>query len=158
MTTIYFAGPLFTQAERTWNETVVAGLRAAGFRVVLPQERGAAIVTAGEPLPVARLYELALEGIDEADVVVAVLDGPDPDSGTCFECGYAHAHGKPIVGVRTDFRLGGDDAALNVNLMLSQSCATIVRVDSDRTADAVGAIANAVQAVRPSTSGSAHRG
>jgi len=158
MTTVYFAGPLFTQAERAWNVQVAEGLRRAGLRVVLPQERGAAIVRAGEPLPVDRLYELALEGVEEAEVVVAILDGPDPDSGTCFECGYAHARGKPIVGVRTDFRLGGDDASVNVNLMLSQSCAAIVSVDAEEVDETVSAIVNAVQAVRKSASGSAHRG
>ena len=38
------------------------------------------------------------------DAVVAVLDGPDVDSGTCIELGMAHALGKKIIGVRTDFR------------------------------------------------------
>ncbi len=158
MTTVYVAGPLFTQAERVWNSRLAEGLKSGGVRVILPQERGAAIITAGEPLPVARLYELALEGVDEADVVVAILDGADPDSGTCFECGYAHARGKPIVGVRTDFRLGGDDAAVNVNLMLSQSCAAIVRVESDDPADAAAAVLDAVHAVRKSRSASVQRG
>ncbi len=55
--------------------------------------------------------------------MVAVLDGSDADSGTAWECGYAHARGKPIVAIRTDFR-GGEDQGLN--LMLRRSAAAIV--------------------------------
>ena len=43
--------------------------------------------------------------IDWADMVVACMDGPDPDSGTAWECGYAFAKGKPIVCDPTDFRM-----------------------------------------------------
>jgi nucleoside 2-deoxyribosyltransferase len=35
---LYFAGPLFTTPERTWNAEVTAALRAAGHEVFLPQE------------------------------------------------------------------------------------------------------------------------
>ena len=35
---LYFAGPLFTTPERTWNAEVVAALRAAGHEIFLPQE------------------------------------------------------------------------------------------------------------------------
>ena len=42
-------------------------------------------------------------GIDWADGLVAIVDGPDPDSGTSWEVGYAFRK-KPIVMVRTDFR------------------------------------------------------
>ncbi|MFZ8305224.1 nucleoside 2-deoxyribosyltransferase, partial [Staphylococcus aureus] len=65
-----------------------------------------------------------------ADAVVAILDGADPDSGTCFECGLAFALGIPIVAVRTDFRAGGDDLPGQklsaINLMLSQSASKVV--------------------------------
>jgi nucleoside 2-deoxyribosyltransferase len=33
------------------------------------------------------------------------MDGADPDSGTCWECGYAYRK-KPIVVFQTDFRMG----------------------------------------------------
>ena len=36
---LYFAGPLFTTPERTWNAEVCAALRAAGHEVFLPQEQ-----------------------------------------------------------------------------------------------------------------------
>ena len=36
---IYFAGPLFTAAERDWNVALCGALRAAGHEVFLPQEQ-----------------------------------------------------------------------------------------------------------------------
>jgi nucleoside 2-deoxyribosyltransferase len=56
--------------------------------------------------------------IDDADGVVAVLDGPDVDSGTAAEIGYAFARGKRIVGYRGDFRQGGDHEGSIVNLQV----------------------------------------
>ena len=45
--------------------------------------------------------------IDQADIVIANLNpfrGAEPDSGTCFEVGYAHAKGKQIYGYVSDGR------------------------------------------------------
>ncbi len=43
--------------------------------------------------------------IDQCDVIAACLDpfrGSEPDSGTCFELGYAYARGKRLYGYLTD--------------------------------------------------------
>ena len=48
------------------------------------------------------IFKGCIDGVDACDVLVAWLDGPDSDSGTCFEVGYAYAKGIPCVGVRTD--------------------------------------------------------
>jgi hypothetical protein len=53
-------------------------------------------------------------------VVVANMDGPGTDSGTCWECGYAHQK-KPIILFRTDFREAGDVPGSPFNLKLSAS-------------------------------------
>lgn len=58
------------------------------------------------------------ESICNADGVVAVLDGVDVDSGTAAEIGYAFALGKRCYGLRTDFRLAGDNPGLMVNLQV----------------------------------------
>lgn len=58
------------------------------------------------------------ESIRNADGVVAVLDGVDVDSGTAAEIGYAFALGKRIYGLRTDFRLAGDNPGSIVNLQV----------------------------------------
>ena len=54
--------------------------------------------------------------LDRADLVVAILDGSDVDSGTAWEIGYAYARGKPIIGIRTDVRDFMDGAPVNVML------------------------------------------
>ncbi|HYJ12369.1 MAG TPA: nucleoside 2-deoxyribosyltransferase [Thermomicrobiales bacterium] len=56
--------------------------------------------------------------IDAADGVFAVLDGVDVDSGTAAEIGYAYAKGKRVYGLRTDFRLAGDNLGAIVNLQV----------------------------------------
>jgi nucleoside 2-deoxyribosyltransferase len=43
-------------------------------------------------------------GIDWADGVVAIMDGPDPDSGTALEVGCAFGVRKPILPIRSDVR------------------------------------------------------
>jgi nucleoside 2-deoxyribosyltransferase len=94
---LYFAGPLFSAAERGWNEELAAGLRNGGHEVFLPQdkERG---------LDAATIFSTDVDGIDWADALVAIMDGPDPDAGTAWEVGYAYGK-KPIVLVRTDIRI-----------------------------------------------------
>ena len=58
------------------------------------------------------------ESIRTAEGMVAVLDGIDVDSGTAAEIGYAFALGKRIYGLRTDFRLTGENEVSVVNLQV----------------------------------------
>jgi nucleoside 2-deoxyribosyltransferase len=115
MTKIYLAGPLFTLAEQDFNAELARFLEGQGFEVWLPQEHEPRSKTA------KAIFDMDVEALDWADIVVACMDGPDPDSGTAWECGYAYAKGKPIVGYRTDFRIGGDTQGAPYNLMLSES-------------------------------------
>ena len=56
--------------------------------------------------------------LDACDLVFAVLDGVDVDSGTAAEIGYALAKAKPIIGYRGDFRLSADNEGSTVNLQV----------------------------------------
>jgi nucleoside 2-deoxyribosyltransferase len=109
---LYLAGPLFTAPERTWNEALAARLAAAGHEVFVPHLHPAAYQT-----PEA-IFRKDLAGVDWADAVVAIMDGPDPDSGTCWECGYAYGVGKPVVLFRNDMRASGDSGDTPYNAML----------------------------------------
>ncbi len=54
----------------------------------------------GETLP-EKIFQANIDLIRKAQVVVANLDpfrGAEPDSGTCFELGYALALGKKVCG------------------------------------------------------------
>ncbi len=114
---IYLAGPLFTTAERDFNARLTQLLRQAGHEVFLPQENEQRSMTAAE------IFAADVAGVDWAEVVVANMDGPDPDSGTCWECGYAYGK-KPIIVFRTDFRAGDDLGKAPYNLMLTESATT----------------------------------
>ena len=128
--TVYLAAPLFSQAERRWNRDLARLLeRGLPCRVILPQD----FAVAEHPEDrhhFATLFRRCLEGVERCDALVAILDGPDADSGTAFEMGYAHALGKPMVGVRTDFR---DQQEHRTNLMLARSCAAIVHLPAFAT-------------------------
>ncbi len=111
---IYLAGPLFTSAERSFNERLRDLLESFGYKVWLPQEHEPRKRGARE------IFLMDVKGLKSSDVVVANMDGPDPDSGTCWECGYAYKK-KPIIVYRTDFRASGDTKTTAYNLMLTES-------------------------------------
>ncbi|HEX3134487.1 MAG TPA: nucleoside 2-deoxyribosyltransferase [Planctomycetota bacterium] len=124
---VYYAGPLFTDAERTWNAANAVTLRARlpGMRVLMPQEFCAAFDADPSGKPRYDLIAAAcLEHLAQASVVLAILDGSDADSGTCFEAGWAVARGIPVIGLRTDWRPAEDGAA---NCMLTRTCHSVVR-------------------------------
>lgn len=56
--------------------------------------------------------------IKESDIIIAVLDGVDVDSGTASEIGYGAALGKVVIGYRGDFRLSADNEGSTVNLQV----------------------------------------
>jgi nucleoside 2-deoxyribosyltransferase len=58
------------------------------------------------------------EMIRSCDAVLGVLDGPDVDSGTASEIGFAAALGKKCYGLRTDFRNSGDFDGVPINLQV----------------------------------------
>jgi nucleoside 2-deoxyribosyltransferase len=91
-----------------------------------------------------RIGEKNVDLIHEADMVFAVLDGTDVDSGTAAEIGYAFAKGLPILGYRGDFRLSADNDGSIVNLQVEYfiraSGGTIIVLDKpdDKLADKLG--------------------
>jgi nucleoside 2-deoxyribosyltransferase len=129
---LYFAGPLFTTPERNWNAEVVAALRAAGHEIFLPQEQEPGKDAAG-------IFATDVGGIDWADGLVGIMDGPDPDSGTCWEVGYSYGCRKPIVLVRTDFRdLAG--RAGTYNPMMAQSATVRLDLPAASTTEVITAL------------------
>lgn len=120
---IYLAGPLFSLSERDFNRALAQALRdrMPSCTVILPQEHASTIV--GQPGFLEKVFDYSLQSILTSDVVIAILDGPDADAGTCVEIGYAYAHKKPIIGVRTDFRASEDKG---INLMVSKACTEVI--------------------------------
>jgi nucleoside 2-deoxyribosyltransferase len=122
---VYLSAPLFTQVQRRWNRMLATGLmeRIAGAQVILPQDfKFGQSFNKRKDFP--KIFRACVEGVRQADVMVAVLDGPDVDSGTALEMGIAYERGIPIVGVRTDYREGQDRG---VNLAVAGTCAEMLR-------------------------------
>jgi nucleoside 2-deoxyribosyltransferase len=123
---VYVAGPLFSEAERAFLERMVCVLASASGLdakrdFFLPHRDGGELGKGPSRLDIFNLDQRTL---DDASVVVALLDGQDVDSGTCIELGYAYAKGKKILGVITDFRsyYTRDDEPHRPNLMVWGVC------------------------------------
>lgn len=138
---IYIAGPLFSEAERDWIRKTIKQLEN------LARERGKE-VTVIFPYDLAPQEELDRLGsrarfevfsrcrfhIEDADVVIAILDGAQVDDGTAWELGYFYRDkpdGSRIIGLRTDFRVAGEGRNSVVNAMVECSCDKIVRTSED---------------------------
>lgn len=132
---LYFAGPIFTTPERTWNAEVTAALRSAGHEVFLPQEQ-----EPGKDGP--GIFAADVGGIDWADGLVAIMDGPDPDSGTAWEVGYAFGTRKSILLVRTDFRVLAGSAG-DYNPMLTEAATARIDLPGASTTQVISAILDA---------------
>ncbi len=140
---IYLAAPLFTDAERAFNAALGAMMRTAcpELELLLPQEFCAPFDQGpGRRPDFARIYRACVHHLQRASVVVAVLDGPDVDSGTAWECGYATSLGIPVVGLRTDWRPAEDGAS---NCMLTRSCACLVRAQAELPVAVLSALGRA---------------
>lgn len=129
---IYLASPLgFAESTRAFMSGLVAALRDhVDVENPWDDTRFEDEITEIASLPayvdrVDRLQRINTElgranteRIDRSDAVFAILDGVDVDSGTAAEIGYAFARGKVVCGLRTDFRLAGDNLGAIVNLQV----------------------------------------
>ena len=133
MKKVYCASPLgFSEAGRLFlYEKLHPAIERAGFDVIdpwklTPEEEFSRVSSIEDHADRKNAWqELNLvigrnnaKGIDNADIVVAVLDGSDVDSGTSAEIGFACAKGKRVIGYRSDFRSSGDNEGSLVNLQV----------------------------------------
>jgi nucleoside 2-deoxyribosyltransferase/predicted secreted protein len=119
---VYLAAPLFSEAERAYNLSIAILLKKHFFDVYLPQQAGDDSYARNREAQVL-IFSENLRALQNADIIIANIDGADADSGTSWEMGYAFAKRKMVVAVRTDFRRSGCHE--KVNLMLEES-ATVV--------------------------------
>jgi nucleoside 2-deoxyribosyltransferase len=103
----YIAGPLFSIYERQFLEELVEKvseeLRLDSHKdFFLPHRDAGDVGVAGKTRNT--VFYKDLNHLESADLVIALLDGCDVDSGTAVEIGYAYAKGKKIFGLLTDKR------------------------------------------------------
>lgn len=106
----YLANGLFSLGDRLVNEKLAAAIRGGipGIELYVPQENDAINdkTAYADSLTIA---EADLKMLVESDVLIAVLDGVEIDSGVAAEIGAFSMLNKPIIGVLTDVRQQGRD-------------------------------------------------
>lgn len=107
---LYFASPLFTEMEQSYNKLVVDKLRqtfSEQIDIYLPQEN-AAINDKSNYANSIQIADGDNAHLEETDILVAVLDGVTIDAGVASEIGYYYSMNKPIIAIYSDIRQGTD--------------------------------------------------
>jgi nucleoside 2-deoxyribosyltransferase len=132
MKTVYLASPLgFSPEWKTYRDKIKRRLHELECSVRDPWEGSfrptieQASTIEDWPARVAAFKAIAQQigkanenMIRACDAVLGVLDGPELDSGTVSELGFAAAIGKKCYGLRTDFRNCGDFDGIPINLQV----------------------------------------
>jgi nucleoside 2-deoxyribosyltransferase len=98
---------MFTPYERTFLDDCATRLRAEGFDVFVPHAQKGLV---GLDVTAEAVFAVDAGGVESADAVLAVLDGPSVDDGTACEIGLFHGlkqrdqGRKGVVGLLTDLR------------------------------------------------------
>ena len=95
----YIAGPLFDDHEREYLEKIAQIVESYGISTFVPH-RDAGLVTGDFTFEKkVKVFDVDMEYLEPADIVIALLTGRDVDSGTAAEIGYAYKAGKRLIGI-----------------------------------------------------------
>jgi nucleoside 2-deoxyribosyltransferase len=122
---VYLAAYNLSQAARWWNLDLRQSITddSPYVEICIPQEDLNIDPKQLRPRDVQAAYEMA---IDEADAVVVVLDGIENEAWTGFECGYARARGKQLLGIVCE----GDAEYSESCARFEAMCDEVVRYDA----------------------------
>ncbi|MFT7555701.1 MAG: phosphoribosylformimino-5-aminoimidazole carboxamide ribotide isomerase [Planctomycetota bacterium] len=97
----YLAAYNTSQASRVWNLGLREAITDANpyMEVSIPQHDLELDMAQLTPRDIQQCYE---DELDNADIVIVILDGIENQAWTGFECGYARAKGKYIYGISAD--------------------------------------------------------
>ena len=156
MVTVYFAAPLFNQAETRYNAEITQRLEKRGYKVILPQRDGFEFQNLTELLSkhlkkaeidnaVQELIYLLDMGcfLPSSDAVLAVLNEP-LDPGVIVEICYARLLGRQVVGLRSDTRQPFGDYSSRfggMHFFPAFQCDYFLKVGPN---DDIGAIVNSI--------------
>jgi hypothetical protein len=132
---VYVAGPLFSEAERAWLDSLAGRIRREGFDCFVPHENFAEVVD----LTPEEVYRVDGDGLRASNALLAWLDGPMVDDGTAAEIGAfaelvrADGDGRylGIVAIVTDLRLArrrGNAPGDGMNLFVVGAIAACGRI------------------------------
>jgi nucleoside 2-deoxyribosyltransferase len=106
---IYIAGPLFSEAEKRYNDEVSNYVKKLGFSTFLPQKDGMELsrleeMGCSKEEAERAIFNLDISEIEKSDIILFIMDGRVPDEGACVEIGFGYAKGKECIGLKTDAR------------------------------------------------------
>jgi nucleoside 2-deoxyribosyltransferase len=99
---IYFAGPLFSEAEMDWIRSTIRQIESVAVRhgrnlkIIFPYD----LITQPETDGLGKkakhkILSRCKSHLDDADLVIALLDGAQVDDGTAWEIGYFYGRRPP---------------------------------------------------------------
>jgi len=115
----YLANGLFSLGDRLVNERLAAAIRQAvpNIELYVPQENDAINDKSAYADSLA-IAQADLEMLQNSDVLVAVLDGVEIDSGVAAEIGAFSMLNRPIIGVFTDVRQQGRENMMKIEALI----------------------------------------
>jgi len=118
----YLANGLFSMGDRYVNEQLAKAIREAvpEIDLYLPQEN-AAINDKTAYANSEIIAEADLSKLEKSDILIAVLDGVEIDSGVAAEIGAFSMLNRPIVGVVTDTRQQGRDNQKKIDALVEDA-------------------------------------
>lgn len=119
---IYLANGLFSLADLKFNEYLANTIRENifnDFELFVPQEQE--INDKNSYADSKKIFELDYENLSSSDIVVAVIDGVEIDSGVACEIGIAKSLGIPVIGLYTDVRQLGTSNNKKINALIEDS-------------------------------------
>ena len=112
---IYIAAPLFSEMERVYIDKIV-DIVSEKLELKLWDDFYIPHRDNDDDAFDSEIYNKNIEYLNHCDIMIAVLDGKDVDSGTAFEIGYFGAQNKVVLGLLTDKRSYDEEGDLNTKL------------------------------------------
>lgn len=87
MKKIYIAAPLFSEADKDYNEKITKQIEKFGYQCYLPQ-RNMSINDKTKCASSIQIYDGDTNELDSSDIIICLLDGPVVDPGVACEIGW----------------------------------------------------------------------
>ncbi|MFF5993653.1 nucleoside 2-deoxyribosyltransferase [Lysinibacillus sp. KU-BSD001] len=116
----YLANGLFSIGDRYVNQYLAAEIRKAveGIDLYVPQENDAINDKSAYADSLA-IAEADLQSLQASDVLIAVIDGGEIDSGVAAEIGVFSTLNRPIIALFSDVRQQGRDNHKKIEALIA---------------------------------------
>ncbi|MEO4052532.1 nucleoside 2-deoxyribosyltransferase [Solibacillus sp. CAU 1738] len=116
----YLANGLFSIGDRYVNEVLAKAIRQAvpTIDLYVPQENDA-INDKSSFADSLAIAEADLTSLQQSDVLIAVIDGVEIDSGVAAEIGAFSSYNRPIIALYSDVRQQGRDNVKKIDALIA---------------------------------------